>query len=171
MAQLTLAQYLGLSRHWLNIWRDAGSPVIQADARHVISPRFGRNGLAFGDGAIAIEHSGRYAKWKYCGAALLRVSCRGITITPLICQLNNERLSGGDFLAIPEVGSIDVLATLAYRMELMHIEAALHCVDPTALVGFTSEEACAALSKIQAKVLSKEIGGKSGMVRKPSKRV
>ncbi len=158
MARLTAAEHEAFSREWLNIWAQAGRPVIRADATHDVRRKFGREAISFDGGHIVLEHNGKYAQQTYGVASLIRVSANGTTITDLVCALAGERLTAGDLVAVRSGGGVQYdLEYLARRIERFHIEAALRCVDPTALHGLTGRAATEALAKIQAKVIRAEI--------------
>lgn len=161
MARLTAAHRNLLSRQWLDIWNSAGRPIIQADATRQAGGIRRYDAIAFGNGDITIGHAGKYAQQTYGRASQLHVIIGWENFTTLVCWLTGKRVTKDERVNVRSGGGVrNDLLHFAATMAEMHIAAAVNCLDPTALEGFTSPAARQARAYIEEMLLRMEVSSR-----------
>ena len=148
MARLKVAEHKALCQEWLDLCHREPKPC-----------------------TFCIVHSGKFAKQTHGLASLFRVTLGGEIITPIICSLTRMRLSKGDLVAVrSSAGPVYDGKMLAIRIRQMHIDAAVRCLDLTALNGLNCLESREAFAKIQAEILRAEVALGKSVSKRPMPR-
>ena len=148
-----------LYKKWLILWQPASPRTLTDDHSFVVLRRYDDTPrMSFGCSDISIEFSGASIKERNGKrASLLRVDFKGHTITPLLAKLLKLELHSGCLVAISS--GIDVhedIETLARQMVQLTINAALICLEPTALDGLTGHRVEVARKEIEDELVSRQ---------------